>query len=242
MICGPLYIKIASLPGEGNFKSEDDIQDELTELFGKSESINYIYTSSQNVDRLVSIYKACLASRNTFVVDVYTANVLETLSDFAGLPSPLKGFPNLKVLFPHSLTTSLFKRGYGEMANRFSVSKIRKDEISKNPSGYVLLVRPSMQKDLEKIITTGGNLIYSMWEGYKEQPATQQIIDWLKSKSFTIHNIHTSGHADIDTLRELADTLAPKSIIPIHTFHKRDYKNIFSQKVIELNDNEIISI
>lgn len=223
-------------------KTEEDIAAELTKLFKKSDSINYIYTASQNIDRLVSIFRACLNSQKTFVVDIYTANVLETLSDFARLPSPLKGFSNLKVLFPYRLTTNLFKRGYGRMASKFSKHKISKGEISENPSNYVVLVRPSMIIDLGKIIADSGNFIYSMWEGYKEQKETKQFIDWLKSKNFTIYDIHTSGHADIDTLKEFADTLAPKSIIPIHTFNKKDYKNIFSQKIIELNDNETLNI
>jgi ribonuclease J len=225
-----------------NPKTEEDIKAEFTRLFKKSASINYIYTASQNIDRLVSVYRACLNSQKTFVVDIYTANVLETLSDFARLPSPLKGFSNLKVLFPCRLTTSLFKRGYGKMAIKFSKHKISKDEISENPSNYVVLVRPSMIIDLGKIMASNGNLIYSMWEGYKEQTETKQFIDWLKSKNFTIYNIHTSGHADIDTLKEYADTLSPKSILPIHTFNKKDYKNIFSQKITELNDNETLNI
>ncbi len=225
-----------------NSKTEEYIEIELIELFKKSKSINYIYTSSQNIDRVVSIYRACLISQKTLVVDVYTANVLETLSEFAGIPAPLKGFSNLKVLFPYRLTTSLFKNGRGDLANKFSKSKITKDEISKNPSSFVLLVRPSMKSDLNKIITDSGNLIYSMWEGYKEQTTTQEFIDWLRSKNFIIYDIHTSGHADADTLKELADTLAPKAIIPIHTFKKHDYKNVFSQKIIELNDNETINI
>jgi ribonuclease J len=226
----------------GNPNTEEDITRELTKLFKKSASINYIYTASQNIDRLVSIYRACLNSQKTFIVDIYTVNVLETLSDFARLPSPLKGFSNLKVLFPHRLTTNLFRRGYGKMAVKFSKHKISKDEISENPSNYVVLVRPSMIIDLEKIIASNGNLIYSMWEGYKKQPETQQFIDWLRSKNFIIYDIHTSGHADIDTLKEFANTLAPKSILPIHTFNKKDYKNIFSQKIIELNDNETFNI
>jgi ribonuclease J len=226
----------------GNPKTEEDITVELTKLFKKSSSINYIYTASQNIDRLVSIYRACLNSQKTFVVDIYTANVLEALSDFARLPSTLKGFSNLKVLYPYRLTTNLFKRGYGKMAIKFSKHKISKNEISENPSDYVMLVRPSMIVDLRKIISDSGNLIYSMWEGYKEQKETQQFIEWLKSKNFTIYDIHTSGHADIDTLKEFADTLTPKSILPIHTFNKKDYKNIFSQKIIELNDNETLNI
>lgn len=226
----------------GISKTEEDITEELTKLFKKSASINYIYTASQNIDRLVSIYRACLNSRKIFVVDIYTANVLETLSDFARLPSLLKGFSNLKVLYPYRLTTSLFNRGYGRMASKFSKHKILKSEISENPSNYVVLVRPSMIIDLKRITVNNGNLIYSMWEGYKEQKETQQFIAWLKSKKFTIHYIHTSGHANVETLKELADTLAPGSIIPIHTFNKKYYKNIFSQKVIELNDNETLNI
>ncbi len=225
-----------------NPKTEEDIKVELTKLFKKSTSINYIYTASQNIDRLVSIYRACLNSQKTFVVDIYTANVLDKLSDFARLPSPQKGFSNLKVFFPYRLTTSLFKRGYGQMAIKFSGNKISKDKISKSPSNYVVLVRPSMRIDLGRIIADSGNLIYSMWEGYKESTETKQFIDWLKSKNFTIYDIHTSGHADISTLKEFADILAPKSILPIHTFHKKDYKKIFSQNIIELNDNETLNM
>lgn len=227
---------------KGISKTEEDITAELTKLFKKSASINYIYTASQNIDRLVSIYRACLISQKIFVVDIYTANVLETLSAFARLPSLLKGFSNLKVLFPYRLTTSLFNRGYGRMASKFSKHKILKSEISENPLNYVALVRPSMIIDLQRINADNGNLIYSLWEGYKEQTETSKFIDLLKNRNFTIHDIHTSGHADIDTLKEFADTLAPKSIIPIHTFNKKSYKNIFSQNIIELNDNEILNI
>ena len=136
----------------------------------------------------------------------------------------------------------MFKRGYDNMANKFSKSKITKEEVSKKPSEFVVLVRPSMRIDLEKINADNGNLIYSMWEGYKKQSTTKEFIDWLITKNFTVYDIHTSGHADTNTLKELADTLNPKSIIPIHTFNKQDYKNVFTQKVIELNDNETIEI
>jgi len=223
-----------------NPKTEEDIQDELVKLLKRSTSINFIYTSSQNIDRLVTIYKACLISHKTFAVDVYTANVMETISDFAKTPSPLKGFSNLKVMFPYRLTTSLFNRGFDNLANKFSKYKITKEQISQEPSDYVVLVRPSMRIDLEKIQADNGNLIYSMWEGYKDKTSTKEFIDWLKSKNFSVHDIHTSGHADSDTLKELADTLNPKSIIPIHTFNKKEYKNIFSQKIIELDDNVTI--
>ena len=224
------------------FKTENKIEQELTEIFRKSDCINYIYTSSQNIDRIVSLYKACLKSGKTFVVDVYTANVLNILSEFAKLPTPLKGYAQIKVLFPNRITNELFERGLGELANKFSKSKITKDEISKNPSDFVVIVRPSMKNDLKKITTDKGNLIYSMWEGYKEQSSTKKFLDWLTSKNFAIIDIHTSGHADIETLKKFADSINPKTIIPIHTFNKQDYKTIFTQPIIEIDDNQTIEI
>lgn len=225
-----------------NFKTENEIELELLEKFKKSDCINYIYTSSQNIDRIVSIYKACLKSGKTFVVDVYTANVLNVLSEFAQLPTPLKGYKQIKVLFPNRITTGLFKRGLGELANKFAKSKITKDEISINPSDFVVIVRPSMKNDLNKIIVDKGNLIYSMWGGYKEQSSTKEFLDWLALKNFSIIDIHTSGHADIETLKGFTDSINPKSIIPIHTFNKQDYKTIFTQPILEIIDNQTIEI
>jgi len=223
-------------------KTEEDVEDELAALFKKSKSINYIYTSSQNVDRLVSIYKACRNSNKIFAADIYTINVLHELSEFAKFPTPLKGYPNIKVLYPHSLTTRLLDNQKTEHVYKFQPHKIDKKHISQNPSGYVLNVRPSMKKDLQKIETDGGNLIYSMWSGYKNQETTKEFLDWLISKNFAIHNIHTSGHANRETLKQLADALNPKSIIPVHTFEKKRYKEVFDQKVIEANDNEVVGV
>jgi ribonuclease J len=222
--------------------TEEKLERSFASLFKNSGSINYIYTSSQNIDRLVTIYKACLRARKTFVIDVYTANILETLSNYSELPSPLKGYTNLKVLFPHKITTKLFREGFDQMANKFAKQKIRKEEISANPSDFVVLVRPSMKADLEKISVDRGNLIYSMWEGYKKQDYTKNFLDWSTGKGFSIYDLHTSGHADIETLKEMANTIKPKNIVPIHTFNKLDYKKIFSKNILEVDDNESVNI
>ena len=81
-----------------------------------------------------------------------------------------------------------------------------------------------------------------MWSGYKNQETTKKFLAWLISKNFAIHDIHTSGHANRETLKQLADALNPKSIIPVHTFEKKRYKDVFDQKVIEANENEVIGI
>lgn len=223
-------------------KTEDDIENDFAECFKNSTSINYVSTSTQNIDRLVSIYKACLRAEKTFVVDVYAAHILGTLSKYAKLPSLLKGYPNMGVYFYGEPTNKLFKKGNEKVVYKYRSKKISKEDIIKNPSDYVALVRPSMLNDLKNMDIKDGNFIYSMWSGYKDRLETKEFIDWFVGNNFKIIDIHTSGHADVETLKEYADAIRPKMIIPIHTNNKKDYKNIFSQTVLELDDNQMYQI
>lgn len=244
----PKYVDYLLLEGttigrsDKAFKTEEEIELDFVNTFKSTHCINYVWTSSQNIDRLVSIYKACLKTGKTFVVDVYTANVLDTLAKFAQLPTPLKDYGQMMVLFPHTLTTRLFDNKHGHLANKFARKKIVKEVISENPSKYVVMVRPSMKIDLNKIVTDKGNLIYSMWDGYKKQPYTERFIDWLKSKNFTIIDIHTSGHADTIALKRMVGAIQPKYIVPIHTFEGDRYKEIFEEPIVRLKDGEVREI
>ena len=221
------------------FKSELEIESDLTKVFKEKDKINLVYTSGQNIDRLVSIYKACIKANKIMVVDIYVAKVLEVLSKFAKIPYPSEGFKNLKVIFAHFTSRRLTNEGNEKVLYQFKKYKITKKEISKRFDDIVMLVRPSMQKDLENINgIDGGNLIYSMWEGYLKKPSSKKFIDYLMNRKFTIHNIHTSGHADTDTLKKMVEAIKPKNIVPIHTFERDKYKNIFKESIVELRDGE----
>jgi ribonuclease J len=225
------------------FKTETEIESELTEVFKQPGKINLIYTSGQNIDRLVSIYRACIRTNKVLVVDVYIASILKELSVFAKIPFPSKDFKNLKVVFTYFTSRRLKNSGNENILYQFKHYKITKPEIDNQSSGIVMIVRPSMQKDLEHIPgIDGGNLIYSMWEGYLQKPDTIKFINYLTARKFTTHKIHTSGHADTDTLKQMVDAIKPKNIIPIHTFHGSQYRNIFTSPIIELNDGEIRKI
>jgi len=225
------------------FKTEPEIENELVELFKQQKKINLIYTSGQNIDRLTSIYRACKRTGKIFVVDVYVAKVLKELSKFAGIPYPSEYFENLKVMFPYFTSRRLTKEGNKKILFQFKKYKITKKEISNQSDKIVMIVRPSMKKDLENINgIDGGNLIYSMWEGYLKKSNTKKFIDYLTKRKFTILKIHTSGHADTETLKKMVEAIKPKNIVPIHTFEGDKYKDIFKEPIIELKDGEIRQI
>ncbi|HUX95068.1 MAG TPA: MBL fold metallo-hydrolase [Bacteroidales bacterium] len=223
------------------FKTETNIEDELVALFNIKGKSNVVYTSGQNIDRIVSIYNACLRTDKTLVVDVYVASILKELSEFAKIPYPSDDFKSLSVIFPYYTSKRLAKEGNKKILYQFKNFKISKKEISSQPDKYVMIIRPSMQKDLERITgLDGGNLVYSMWEGYLKKPDTKKFMEYFGNRKFTIHNIHTSGHADIDTLKQMVEAIKPKSIVPIHTFNAGDYSKIFNCPITLLKDGEII--
>lgn len=220
-------------------KSESDIETEFVELFKEKDKINLVYTSGQNIDRLVSIYRACIKTDKVFVVDVYVAEILTELSLFAKLPYPSATFKNMRVIFPYYTCKRLKDSGHEQLFYKYKNYKITKAEIDSAVGKIVMVVRPSMQKDLDKIANIdGGNIVYSMWEGYLEKSSTKKFLSYLEKRQFDFHIVHTSGHADLLSMHEMADALMPKAIIPIHTFLSEKYKDMFKFPVIELNDGE----
>ena len=225
------------------FKTEPEIENELVEVFKQNGKINLIYTSGQNIDRLTSIYKACKRTGKLFVVDVYVAKVLKELSKYAGITYPSENFENLKVMFPYFTSRRLINEGNEKILYQFKKFKITKEEISNQSEKIVMIVRPSMQKDLENINgIEGGNFIYSMWEGYLNKSDTMKFVNYLTNRKFTLHKIHTSGHADTKTLKKMVEAIKPKNIVPIHTFEGDKYKGIFNEPIVELKDKEIREI
>ncbi len=227
--------------GKIQSKTEDDIENELLPRF-KEGKINLVFTSGQNLDRLVSIFRACLRAKKILVVDVYIALILKTMSKYAEFPYPSQSY-NMKVLYSKSSTDRIAKIDNKRILYEFKNFKIKRDEINNNPTNYVMIVRPSMLYDLKKIPNLkNGNFIYSMWEGYKDKKKTKEFMDYLTNLGFTNNDIHTSGHAEETSLIEFATSIQPKNIIPIHTFSKSQYQTIFKQNVLLLDDKQTINL
>ena len=146
-------------------------------------------------------------------------------------------------MFPYYTSRRLTNEGNEKVLFQFKRFKITKGEIANQSENIVMIVRPSMQKDLENINEIeGGNLIYSMWEGYLQKSNTKKFVDYLANRKFSLHKIHTSGHADTKTLKKMVEAIKPKNIVPIHTFEGEKYKDLFNAPIVNLKDGEIREI
>jgi ribonuclease J len=217
------------------YKTETDLEKSLEELF--SDDIFYFLAcSSQNIDRLVSVYKACVSTDRIFVIDPYTAFILHSLKEISA-NIPQYDWRNMRIFFaPNSYTRKMAdnKGLYRFKSGKISVSEIiqfRKRLIVKD--NY--LARNAFMKIKE---LQGAKLIYSMWEGYL--PDVQPFWDQF---GIPILKVHCSGHAYVEDLKRFVKAVKPKHIIPNHTFYPQLYKELFkTSKIIELDDRQAINI
>ena len=91
----------------------------------------------------------------------------------------------------------------------------------------------------EQLDFSGGLLFYSMWNGYKEKENVTGFLEKMAEKGLDIVDLHTSGHADADTIRELISTVDPDFIIPVHTENSRQYEALATCKIVYDNVLEI---
>jgi ribonuclease J len=62
------------------YRDEIAVQNRIEQILNAADNITFLFVSSQNIDRIVSAYKACLKTDRIFVIDIYTAYILDRLS------------------------------------------------------------------------------------------------------------------------------------------------------------------
>ena len=205
-------------------KTEIAIEKEITFLLDNSPGIVFFYTSGQNIDRLVSFYKAACKARRLFLIDVYTATILDELKEFANLPHAGGRFENVRVFYPELLCRRMRKEGHEAILRKYRNREIKIKEISDNAHKIVMMTRSSMLNDLYQIANTGGGIfIYSLWGGYLQEKSMESMLAWIRNRNLAFYSLHTSGHATVSTLKKVVHTLRPQQIIPIHTFYPQQY-------------------
>lgn len=198
-------------------RTEAGLEDDFVDLFQQTSGRVFVAWSAQNVDRTVTLYRAALKTGRTLVVDLYTAEVMTTLAEFGRLPQP--DWAKVKVIITPSLARMYRRRGESDFVDRMAVNGVSARTLEKNGGRWVVMIRPSLARDLAKsgvTITADDAWSFSQWSGYLTQPDGRALEDWFSSGGASAKHIHTSGHASPNDLRAFAAAISPGRLVPIH--------------------------
>ena len=215
------------------FPNEQSVTDQMANRFCDAEGMGLVWCSSQNIDRLVSVFEAAKTSGRQLIIDMYTAEVLRAAGD-DNLPQP--GRDGVKVYLPFSQKRLIKREEAFEIPRRYYPHRIYPEKLTEAASNSVMIFRPSMLKDLQRAkCLKGAVLISSVWSGYL--PKEQQRLDEMKAMGVDHYHIHTSGHATVDELRRFVAAFPKSRIVPIHLEDREGFSEL-SPHVELQNDNE----
>lgn len=206
------------------------LSDVIEKFVGK---VDYVVCEATNIDRLFGLYHAAKNAGRVFIIDEYQKEIMDIVTQRDSLWSKSRLYQFSEHYKPFVLSVL---KGEFWMNDRF------KELLEEK--GYVLMARSNPRFDsLIKRIPGEKQVYLSMWDGYVDKSKAAYNEQLAKSLGKGYLRMHTSGHCDMNSLREVFRLLHPKAIVPIHTEKPEDFAQLFSDEwsVVVLNDGESIS-
>ena len=212
-------------------QTERELQQQFEKHFNAKKG-NVVYLSSTNIDRLFSLYHAALRAKRVFLVDAYQKQIMDIVTQ----KDSLWGKSELYQYGEYEPKVLKYDKGEFLVTDEF---KAFLDKL-----GYVLIARATPRFDhlIERI--PGEKQKYlSMWNGYVKEGTDTYNKNLADSLGKDYKPMHTSGHSDMNSMREVFRQLRPKAIIPIHTDAPEKFAEQFSDEwpVKLLNDGDSVS-
>ncbi|MDO8962929.1 MAG: MBL fold metallo-hydrolase [Coriobacteriia bacterium] len=205
--------------GSHGMQSEQDVEEDLVKLAQASrDKLLAVVAAGQNVDRLVSCYRAAKRTDRLLVIDPYQAFVLSKL---AGLSSAIPQFTweNVRVSFAPHQVSRLKEAGLMDVVYEMRRhGKASSDSLKAEPGRHLMCSRGSWgtTKLLDHIGPDHVELVWSMWGGYWSRPGCA-MREWAEREGVSARFIHSGGHAWPADLARLVEKLGAKRVVWVHT-------------------------
>ena len=228
---------LGRLADSESFPTEKALERIFIERFKTTPGMVLVACSAQNIDRVVTVYRAAKQTGRTLIVDAYAAEILKA-TGYDSIPKPVRGWPNIAVFIPQAQRGHLVRKNIAPLVDSYRGFRLWPEQLAEHAPRSVMLFRAWMLRDLERAAAlTGARVIWSQWEGYLAEGSGAKLKADCEDRAIPFEIIHTSGHASIVDLKRLADAVRPKALVPIHTFEGQRFPELF-KNVVLVNDGE----
>lgn len=167
-----------------------------------------LLAAGQNLDRLVTTYRAARRAERTLVVDLYSA----TLARATGRPTmPQPGTHDVRVYIPSRQRVLVKGSGEFERTRAVATHRVYLEELRASAGGFALLAQTSTLAELGRAgCLDRARAAWSMWAGYLDTGSGRRAGELLARFEVPLEVMHASGHAAVADLRRLVDAYTPK--------------------------------
>jgi ribonuclease J len=231
------------------FPDETAVENTIFQTIQQQKNISFLLASSQNIDRIVSAYRASKRAGKLLIIDIYTAWVLEQLRQITQ-NTPAMDWTEIRVFASHSQDERLKANPeyFGDFRKRLYRHRVKREELHATPESFLYFGKMSSFHLIDEFKNDDApvNVIYSQWLGYLDGKhadyyGSDKISAFRSDPAINFVYAHTSGHAPVADLQRLAAALNPRKLVPIHTEHGEEFSQIFAN-VVTLNDGEVFDL
>lgn len=216
LICEDTTLSRASLP----VMTEGELGRRAQAIIQKRQHV-FVLCSSTNIDR-IAVFTHSTPHRRPVVCDGYQKEILNRVELRNGNKSSFYRFDRV---IPYSSRNTKLQNWMAD-------------------HGFLMFVRANDRfRQLMESYRNDCMVLYSMWSGYLDGPcANPDLTQFLDD--FPVIRLHTSGHAERETLREVCRILQPRrGIIPIHGAQPEVFRSLApSRQVACLKDGEMLTL
>jgi len=215
MLMEGTHVRADAAGDDEPFESEADLETRFIDLMAATDGAVAVLGSAQNLDRLVTVYRAARQAGRQLVVDLYGATVAAATRSSI----PQVGFPGLRVFVPQRQRVLVKERGEFERVRQLGAARVFPEELCDEPSNFVLHVPTSAAFELGRlgVLDASGAVAWSLWDGYLRDGSGLRLQQYLAERNIPLASIHTSGHASVPDLQRLVDAVAPARLVPVHS-------------------------
>lgn len=210
--------------GSRSTVSERELEDHLAELTATTPGLLLAAYSPQNIDRLVTLYRAAKRSGRLFVMDLYAAAMARATKRST---IPQADWSDVRVYVPQAQRIKVKRSGQFDRVAVVRRNRLYGEDLAAAPERFVVTFRGSMTAELQRAeCLDGAALAWSMWRGYLSHPSSTQLRDWIARHDLPLRHLHSSGHATTADLQRLATAIGAR-VVPIHTNAPERFDDLF---------------
>ena len=209
--------------------TEADVEGQLMTEMTAAAGMVLVCASAQNIDRMVSLYRAAKRTGRTMLIDVYAAEMLRATGNSH---IPQSSWSNVALFTPHHQRVQIRDKQLFHLLDRHKACRLFPEQLRANAPKLAMLFRPAMLGDLRRAACLdGARAVWSQWQGYLDEGSGAALARALADLAIPLTLAHTSGHASPADLRRFADALRPGAVVPIHSFEGHRYPEWFDHVV-----------
>ena len=207
--------------------SEKGVEERTKKLLATHNKLAVVSFYPKDVDRMRTFRDVASATGRKFVVSAKVARLLESLKGDKNIkvPDPMKD-PNMLVYVRTGMSRPYaFEAYYMDKLGR-SDHVVDSKHVAAHQNQLIFHTDFSQLPELIDVNPSPGSLfIRSMSEPFEEDDVQDEVLkSWISSFSMHFHQAHASGHANMREIFSMVKTIAPKTLIPVHTEHASLFK------------------